>query len=50
MKICVLAFGSCGDVQPAVALSARLAGRGHQVRLVAPMNFAELAPGAVSIL
>ncbi len=34
MKICVLAFGSRGDVQPAVALSARLAGRGLEVRLV----------------
>ena len=45
MKICVLAFGSRGDVQPAVALSARLAGRGHEVRLVAPMNFAKLAAG-----
>ena len=45
MKICVLAFGSRGDVRPAVALSARLAGRGHEVRLVAPMNFAKLAAG-----
>src|SRR5271169_926688 len=45
MKICVLAFGSRGDVQPAVALSARLAGRGHGVRLVAPLNFAKLAAG-----
>src|SRR5271168_423632 len=45
MKICVLAFGSRGDVQPAVALSARLAGRRHGVRLVAPLNFAKLAAG-----
>src|SRR5271154_4680566 len=47
MKICVLAFGSPGAGQPAVALSARLAGRGHEVRLVAPMNFAKLATGRV---
>ena len=45
MKICVLALGSRGDVQPAVALSARLAERGHEVRLVAPLNFAKLAAG-----
>ncbi len=45
MKICVLAYGSRGDVQPVIALSARLAGRGHEVRLVAPMNFAKLAAG-----
>ncbi len=45
MKVLVLAFGSRGDVQPAVALSARLAEHGHDVRLVAPMNFAKLAGG-----
>ena len=45
MEISALALGSRGDVQPAVALSARLAERGHEVRLVAPLNFAKLAAG-----
>ena len=45
MRIAVLASGSRGDVQPAVALAAALAARGHVARLVAPMSFAALAAG-----
>ena len=45
MKIAVLASGSRGDVQPAVALAASLAARGHATRLVAPANFAALTTG-----
>jgi UDP:flavonoid glycosyltransferase YjiC (YdhE family) len=45
MNVAVLAFGSRGDAQPAVALAGTLAARGHSTRLVAPMNFAALAAG-----
>ncbi len=45
MKICVLASGSRGDVQPAIALSARLSARGADVKLVAPEGYAGLAAG-----
>ena len=45
MKIAVLAFGSRGDVQPAVALAAALASHGHATSLVAPRNFTALASG-----
>jgi sterol 3beta-glucosyltransferase len=45
MKITVLAYGSRGDVQPAVALAAALALRGHATSLVAPRNFAAFARG-----
>ena len=45
MNVTVLAFGSRGDTQPAVALAGALAARGHLSRLVAPMNFAALAAG-----
>jgi sterol 3beta-glucosyltransferase len=45
VKIAVLASGSRGDVQPAVAVSAALAARGHATRLVAPENFAALTAG-----
>jgi UDP:flavonoid glycosyltransferase YjiC (YdhE family) len=45
MNVAVLAFGSRGDAQPAVALAGALAARGHSSRLVAPMNFAPLAAG-----
>ncbi|MGO9419468.1 glycosyltransferase [Roseiarcus sp.] len=43
MNVTVLAFGSRGDVQPAVALAAALALHGHATSLVAPRNFAALA-------
>jgi hypothetical protein len=45
MNVAVLAFGSRGDAQPAVALAGALAARGHSTRLVAPVNFAPLASG-----
>ncbi len=41
MKITILAFGSRGDVQPAVALGKELKARGHLVRMVAGSNFRE---------
>ncbi|WP_437679653.1 glycosyltransferase [Sorangium sp. So ce131] len=40
MKTTVLALGSRGDVQPAVALGKALAGRGHDVRVLAGKSFA----------
>jgi len=45
MRIVVFASGSRGDVQPAIALAAALAARGHAARLVAPKNYAALAAG-----
>ena len=36
MKIVVVCWGSTGDVYPVLALSERLLGRGHQVRVCAP--------------
>ncbi|WP_437736074.1 glycosyltransferase [Sorangium sp. So ce1335] len=39
MKITVLAIGSRGDVQPAIALGKGLAARGHAVRVLAGRNF-----------
>jgi sterol 3beta-glucosyltransferase len=45
MKVCIVASGSRGDVQPTVALAAALAARGHETRLVAPKNFGALAEG-----
>lgn len=57
MKITVLAIGSRGDVQPAVALGKGLAARGHAVRVLCGTNFhpwiakhgLEAAPAAVDI-
>ena len=47
MIVSILASGSRGDVQPAAALANVLAARGHEVRLLAPDDFASLcAPGA----
>ena len=43
MKIAVLAYGSRGDVQPAIALASALVASGHATSLVAPRNFAALA-------
>jgi sterol 3beta-glucosyltransferase len=45
MKIAVYALGSRGDVQPPAALAATLVQRGHQVKLVAPAEFASLTEG-----
>lgn len=39
MKITIIAFGTRGDVQPAVALGQALAARKHEVRLLASPNF-----------
>lgn len=43
MEIVLLSYGSRGDVQPYVALARGLRHVGHNVRLVAPPNFASLA-------
>ena len=36
MKIVLATFGSCGDIQPMLALSLALQSAGHQVLLTAP--------------
>lgn len=41
----ILAYGSRGDVQPAIALARGLVARGHEVRLLASPSFAHLAAG-----
>ncbi len=41
----MLSAGSTGDIEPFVALSARLAERGHEVTLGADAGFENLAPG-----
>jgi len=45
MRIAVLSLGSRGDVQPQAALSAALAARGHEVRLISHGEYAELVAG-----
>ncbi|MGP4094962.1 glycosyltransferase [Nonomuraea sp. KM90] len=46
MRVAVLGIGSRGDVQPCAALARGLAGRGHEVTLVAAGRYAGLAgPG-----
>ena len=45
MNVTVLAFGSRGDAEPAIALAGALAARGHPTRLVAPADFRALAAG-----
>jgi sterol 3beta-glucosyltransferase len=45
MDVTLLCYGSRGDVQPYVALARALCHIGHDVRLVAPPNFADLAQG-----
>jgi sterol 3beta-glucosyltransferase len=42
MDVTLLSYGSRGDVQPYVALARALRHIGHDVRLVAPPNFADL--------
>jgi len=41
MKISLVAVGTRGDVEPHMALGARLMGQGHQVKLAAPIDFAQ---------
>ena len=43
-RIMVLSVGSTGDVEPFAAFAAGLAGRGHEVTLVADAAFQRLAP------
>jgi sterol 3beta-glucosyltransferase len=43
-RIMVLSVGSTGDVEPFAAFAAGLAGRGHEVTLVADAAFERLAP------
>lgn len=45
MKITVLTYGSRGDVQPLIALTLGLMGRGHLVSLAAPARFENLVKG-----
>ncbi|MGF1504025.1 MAG: glycosyltransferase, partial [Anaerolineae bacterium] len=40
MRVRLLSVGSRGDIQPFVALGVGLQARGHDVRVVAPENFA----------
>lgn len=42
MRITSIAYGTRGDVQPALALGRRLQDRGHKVRLVVPLGFAAM--------
>lgn len=39
MNIGLIAFGSRGDIQPFLALALALRGRGHEVKLAAPIDF-----------
>jgi sterol 3beta-glucosyltransferase len=39
MRICLITIGSRGDVQPFIALSLGLMGRGHDVTLAVQENF-----------
>ena len=41
MKITLIAYGTRGDVQPMLSLAWVLRERGHEVRLLAPENFAD---------
>ena len=41
MRIAAIAFGTRGDVQPALALGRALQARGHQVRVVVSADFAD---------
>ncbi|MFI6500212.1 glycosyltransferase [Nonomuraea typhae] len=47
MKVAVLALGSRGDTQPCVALAQGLAGRGHEVLVVAARRYAHLVGAGV---
>ncbi|TMR91860.1 glycosyltransferase [Nonomuraea basaltis] len=50
MRAAVLALGSRGDTQPCAALARELAGRGHEVTLVAAGRYAGLAGPGVSFV
>lgn len=39
MRITILTYGSCGDIQPFLPLSLRLLEHGHSVKLAAPFRF-----------
>src|SRR6185295_14635471 len=39
MKITIIAFGTRGDVQPAVAVGKALKAQGHSIRILAGANF-----------
>ncbi|MFN8387937.1 MAG: glycosyltransferase [Anaerolineales bacterium] len=45
MNITILTYGSRGDVQPFLPLSAKLISRGHSVKLAAPQRFQNLIEG-----
>ena len=45
MKITMIAFGTRGDVQPAVVLGKELKAKGHSVRILAGANFKEWIEG-----
>ncbi|MFN8402063.1 MAG: glycosyltransferase [Anaerolineales bacterium] len=45
MNITILTYGSRGDVQPFLPLSAKLISRGHSVKLAAPSRFKDLVEG-----
>ncbi len=50
MIVSILASGSRGDVQPGAALANALAARGHEVRLIAPDAFSDLAAPDVAFM
>lgn len=45
MRVLLSTIGSRGDVQPLVALAARLVGSGHEVRVCAPPDFGDWIAG-----
>lgn len=45
MRVAILAVGSRGDIQPCVALAARLVERGHEAVVVAPERYSDLVTG-----
>jgi sterol 3beta-glucosyltransferase len=46
VKVCLVGYGTRGDVQPFVALGAELVSRGHEVTLLVPRNGAPMARAA----
>jgi vancomycin aglycone glucosyltransferase len=45
MRVLLSTYGSRGDVQPMVGLAVQLAALGTEVRVCAPLDFAELLAG-----
>ena len=41
MKITILSYGTCDDVQPFIALARGLRTNGHEVKIAAPHRFAD---------